>query len=157
MSFAAAVLTAFAIVSEVVGPTPGYVDRAAESQLRAQVVAEHARVCDGAVLTGQRKMTALARWRSRDMAVHHYFSHEDRRGRHVGERFRAWRIRYSAAGEDLAWNLYPAELAADGAYAQLMGSTTHRRLIRDCNYTRVAVGAYRFEDRTVFTVLFKRP
>jgi len=154
--FAAAVFTAFAIVAELTTPA-GHVDTTAERSLRAYVVAEHARVCHGDVLTGQRKMTALARYRSRDMALHHYFSHEDRRGRHVGERFHAWRIRYSAAGEDLAWNAAPTETSGQLAFGQLMDSTTHRQLIRDCRYTRVAVGAYRFEGRTVFTVLLKRP
>jgi uncharacterized protein YkwD len=152
----AVVLSGLAIFAQLVGSS-GVVDRDAETHLRNEVIAEHDRLCSTDLVPAGPRTVALARYRSRDMAQHAYFSHVDRRGGHLVDRLRAWRISYRFAGEDLAWNRYPADLSAEGAYQSLLASVSHRTLIRDCQYTRVAVGAFRLDNRTVFTVLFRRP
>jgi len=103
-------------------------------------------------------LTAVARWRSEDMAVRQYFSHDIGAvpGLLVFDILRSQGISYRRAGENLADTYVAADAAAADAEAALMRSPTHRANILGADFTHLGVGAaVASSGRVVFTQLFK--
>lgn len=115
----------------------------AERQLATMINREHHRVC-GNYLYSSWSLKLVARWRAKDMIVRNYFSHTilGTANRKAWDYYYRWHIRWYMAGEDIAWNTYPANLAAKGVFAAFMASPSHRALIQWCGYRRFGVGAY---------------
>lgn len=81
------------------------------------------------------KIVAAARAHSRDMFVRKYFSHFSPEGEDVGERMTQAGIKYSLAGENLA---YAPDLQT--AHTGLMESEGHRRNILEARFGRIGIG-----------------
>jgi uncharacterized protein YkwD len=113
------------------------VDAGAETQMLTMVNRE--RASRGLkTLTPDDKLRDLARAHARDMLARGYFAHETPEGKNPFQRMRAAKIRYTAAGENLAFAL-TLEVAHDG----LMRSPGHRKNILDPDYRRIGIGALR--------------
>lgn len=128
----------------------------AEADLRARINREHYAACRR-YMTNDTQLVAGARWRSKTMATQGWFSHVDRYGHRLGYFLNLFHVSYRYAGEDIAWNAYPPDVSAQGAFASFLTSRAHLALIRDCHFTRVGVGSYRVPGRIVWTVWFKQP
>lgn len=81
------------------------------------------------------ELTAVARAHSRDMFARGYFSHYTPEGGDLGDRLRAGRVRFLAAGENLA---YAPTLAI--AHQGLMESPGHRANILRPQFGRLGIG-----------------
>ena len=128
-----------------------------EAQLRSKINAAHYRAC-GRYLTHDLRLRTAARYKSVDMAYHGYFAHAYPDGRRTWDFYPRAGIGYSRAAEILAWNTYPDNDAAKGAFSQFMGSTSHRGVILSCTYTRFGAGAFKAANgKRYFSVEFVRP
>ncbi len=103
-------------------------------------------------------LAAVARWRSQDMSIRDYFSHEippegylvfhylDQRG-----------IRYVLAGENIGWNNASDGEATSLIQQMFMNSPEHRSIILGRQWDSVGIGAYKGADGIIkYTVLFKQ-
>ena len=127
----------------------------ASARLAYLVDREHARVC-GSHMYRSAKTNALALWRSKDMALNRYFSHDIRSGGYYWDYLSSFGNNLSiTSGENIAWN-NAGDDAATYAYQQFMGSDGHRALIRNCRMNSFGVGAYAANGRKLFTVIFTR-
>ena len=115
------------------------------------------RVANGlAPLEFDPSLATIARWRSEDMAMRGYFSH-DIGGYQVFQVLRDQGVSYRVAGENLAYNYYSPEETARRAEIALMDSPSHRANILRADYTHVGVGVAQAPDgRYLFTQLFKK-
>jgi uncharacterized protein YkwD len=101
-------------------------------------------------------LLSVARWRSRDMAIRGYFSHEiPPAGTKVFDVMSTQGYCFDLAGENIGWNNYPdATATADIEHAWLT-SAGHRANIMGRTWDVMAVGAYTLPDgRHFWTVLF---
>lgn len=143
------VLLAALVLSGVV-PTPtrawsaGSTDVAAENRLAYLVNREHIRVCGRGMLRAY-PHNNVDRWRAKDMVVRDYFSHTI-----LGTSKKAWNYfakygnrDWKGAGENIGWNNYPDNVAADAIFQMFMASPGHRGLIQACAYNTFGVGAYK--------------
>lgn len=80
-------------------------------------------------------MRQVAREKSLDMFERRYFSHYDDAGRDAGDRLKAAGVRFTYAGENLA---YAPDVAT--AHQGLMDSQKHRENILDANFQRIGIG-----------------
>lgn len=80
-------------------------------------------------LVADNTLTCIARAFAKDMADHHFFSHEDQSGRSPFDRMDAAGLNYSAAAENIAEGQQTPEevvrswISSDGHCANMMGDT----------------------------------
>ena len=99
----------------------------------------------------------IARWRSDDMAARNYFSH-DIGGFLVFQVLKDAGYSYRVAGENLAYNYFPAQDSVVQAHLALMNSPSHRANILRADFTRAAIGVAVVADgRRIYTQLFSTP
>lgn len=102
------------------------------------------------------RLTWLARWRSRDMAVRGYFSHEiPPAGSTVFDVMRSIGIDATWVGENIGWDSAAPADAASLVERAFLGSSAHLANILDARYDAFGVGTYRAANgREYFTVIF---
>ena len=111
-----------------------------------------------APLTIDPSLVAIARWRSEDMAVQGYFSHDISgvAGDYVFRVMREQSVTYRVAGENLA-RIYASPDQSALVESALMASPTHRANIMRPAYTHVGVGvAIAPDGHTLYTQLFRQ-
>jgi len=101
-------------------------------------------------------LTSIARWRSKDMIVHNYFSHTI-----YGTNYNVFHVLdqkgycYNIAGENIGWNNYPDDVATTTIQRQFMNSPDHRANILGKAWDVIGVGAYKGPTgKKMWTVLF---
>ena len=101
-------------------------------------------------------LVSIARWRSKDMIVRNYFSHNiPPSGKMVFSVLDSKGYCYSLAGENIGWNNYPDDVATATIQRQFMGSPDHRANILGKRWDAIGVGAYKGPDgKKMWTVLF---
>jgi uncharacterized protein YkwD len=102
------------------------------------------------------KLTAIARWRSKDMIQRDYFSHTIK-----GEGYNVFHVLdqkgycYHLAGENIGWNNYPDDVATSTVQRQFMDSPGHRANILGKAWDVIGIGAYKGADgKKMWTVIF---
>jgi uncharacterized protein YkwD len=102
------------------------------------------------------KLTAIARWRSKDMIVRDYFSHTIK-----GTSYNVFHTLdqkgycYRIAGENIGWNNYPDDVATTTIQRQFMNSPDHRSNILGRAWDVIGVGAYKGPTgKKMWTVIF---
>jgi uncharacterized protein YkwD len=102
------------------------------------------------------KLTAIARWRSKDMIVRNYFSHTI-----LGTSYNVFHVLdqkgycYRIAGENIGWNNYPDDVATNTVQRQFMNSSGHRANILGKAWDVVGIGAYKGPTgKKMWTVIF---
>ena len=105
------------------------------------------------------KLTRVARWRSQDMGVRGYFSHQippsSVRVMDVLQD-RGYCTRY--VGEAIGWNNESSAVATTRIVRMWMNSPPHRAILLGRQYARIGVGAYHTSDaRTIWTLVVVRP
>jgi len=83
-------------------------------------------------------LTTMARRYARTMLEQQFIGHTDPSGHTMADRFRAARVRFRTAGENLAF-----APDAGGAERLLEKSPPHRRNLLDRSFSRVGIGAVR--------------
>jgi uncharacterized protein YkwD len=112
-----------------------------------------------APLTIDPALVAVARWRSDDMAVQDYFSHDigGVAGDTVFRVLREQSVTYRTAGENLARTYATPDQSPTLIEAALMDSPTHHANIMYPAYTHLGVGvAIAPDGRTLYTQLFRQ-
>jgi len=100
-------------------------------------------------------LTALARWRSRDMVERVYFSHDIPGIGNVFRRLDADGYCYQLAGENIGWDDDADEVAPAAIQAMFLASPDHRSNILEARWDAIGVGAFKAADgRKMWTVLF---
>jgi uncharacterized protein YkwD len=101
-------------------------------------------------------LTSIARWRSKDMIVRNYFSHNiPPSGKMVFSVLDSKGYCYYLAGENIGWNNYPDDVATATIQRQFMASSDHRANILGKRWDSIGVGAYKGPDgKKMWTVLF---
>jgi len=101
-------------------------------------------------------LTSIARWRSKDMIVRDYFSHNiPPAGYTVFHVLDQKHYCYNIAGENIGWNNYPDDVATTTVQRQFMNSPGHRANILGKSWDVIGVGAYKGADgKKMWTVLF---
>jgi uncharacterized protein YkwD len=100
-------------------------------------------------------LTAVARWRSKDMINRDYFSHDIPGYGSVFKKLDSKGYCYKLAGENIGWNTYPDETATAAIHKMFMDSAGHRRNILNKTWDVMGVGAYQGPDgKKMWTVLF---
>ncbi len=156
VAFALSALGLFAAPGRVLGWDANSFSSAAESQLVA--LTNQARTSRGLpALKVDWALTSIARWRSKDMIVRDYFSHDipsPPGGRVFNEMDRRGYC-YSLAGENIGWNNYPDDVATQQIQQMFMASSGHRANILGSRWDHIGVGAYKGSTgKKVWTVLF---
>jgi len=102
------------------------------------------------------KLTAIARWRSKDMIVKNYFSHNiPPSGKMVFSVLDSKGYCYSLAGENIGWNNYPDDVATSTVQRQFMDSSGHRANILGKAWDVIGIGAYKGPTgKKMWTVIF---
>ncbi len=101
-------------------------------------------------LTCDPTMTAVARAHSTDMCMRDYFSHTGLDGRSPFDRMRDGGVRYSTAGENIAWG----QRSASEVHTAWMNSSGHRRNILNGAFGRIGVGLDPCGGRNYWTQIF---
>jgi uncharacterized protein YkwD len=156
VAFALSALGLFASPERVLGWDANSFSSAAESQLVA--LTNQARTSRGLpALKVDSALTSIARWRSKDMIVRDYFSHDipsPPGGRVFNEMDRRGYC-YSLAGENIGWNTYPDDVATQQIQQMFMASAGHRANILGSRWDHIGVGAYKGSSgKKIWTVLF---
>jgi len=100
-------------------------------------------------------LTSLARWRSKDMIVRGYFSHQIPGGGTVFDAMQAKGYCFRLAGENIGWNNYPDDVATRAVHEQFMASSGHRKNILGSAWDVIGVGAYKGPTgKKMYTVIF---
>jgi uncharacterized protein YkwD len=105
------------------------------------------------------QLAEIARWRSRDMADRHYFSHSiPPLGGKVFEVIQARHYCFVLAGENIGWNTYPDAVATAEIQLAFLQSPGHRANVLSSRWQVLGVGAFKGSDgRKLWTVLFAEP
>ncbi|MGC2191728.1 MAG: CAP domain-containing protein, partial [Candidatus Dormiibacterota bacterium] len=98
-----------------------------------------------AALAENGTLDSIAVSRSDDMITNDYFSHVQLNGQYVWPTMTADGIRFTAAGENIAWNSDCGCDPAADANAQFMGSSPHRENILGA-YNELGVGSWYTPD-----------
>jgi uncharacterized protein YkwD len=102
-----------------------------------------------------RTLTAVARWRSKDMIERDYFSHDIPGYGSVFRKLDSKGYCYRLAGENIGWNTYPDEDATAAIHRMFMDSSGHRKNILGRRWEAIGVGAYKGANgKKMWTVLF---
>ena len=100
-------------------------------------------------------LTAVARWRSKDMIQRDYFSHDIPGYGSVFKKLDSKGYCYKLAGENIGWNTYPDDEATAAIHKMFMDSSSHRRNILNRAWDVIGVGAYQGPGgKKMWTVLF---
>jgi uncharacterized protein YkwD len=105
----------------------------------------------------------VARWRSKDMYVRDYFSHDipSPPGGKVFNELHRRGVCYTIAGENIGWNNYPDDVATQTMFNGWMDSSGHRALILSKDFTRIGIGAYKGTGsdypKHLWTAVFTHP
>ena len=100
-------------------------------------------------------LTAVARWRSKDMIERDYFSHTIPGYGKVWDKLHAVGYCYKGAGENIGWNNYPDDIATAAIHQMFMDSAGHRANILGSAWDHIGVGAYKGPTgKKMWTVLF---
>ena len=100
-------------------------------------------------------LTAVARWRSKDMIRRDYFSHQIPGYGNVFKKLDSKGYCYRLAGENIGWNTYPDGEATAAIHRMFMDSSGHRKNILGRSWDVIGVGAYKGSDgKKMWTVLF---
>lgn len=114
-----------------------------ENTLRALVAFEHLRVCNDAIRESP-QLNWVARWKAMDMGFRDRLSHTFVDGTHVWDYYEWAGIdRSGGAGEIIAVNNFPNHDSPRTAFIGWMDSATHRDAIRNCDFDRMGVGAFK--------------
>lgn len=102
------------------------------------------------------ELTAIARWRSKDMSARGYFSHAiPPAGRRVFETIEEEEYCFTLAGENIGWNTHSDAVATERIHEAFLDSPGHRANIVAEPWNAIGVGAYKGPDGTkLWTVLF---
>jgi uncharacterized protein YkwD len=161
--FAVMTMLAFALTSVGLLATPrttlAWDVNAFSSTSEAQLVrlTNQARAAAGLrALKVDSKLTAIARWRSKDMIVRNYFSHTI-----LGTSYNVFHVLdtkgycYRIAGENIGWNNYPDDVATTTVQRQFMNSAGHRANILGKAWDVIGIGAYKGPTgKKMWTVIF---
>jgi uncharacterized protein YkwD len=156
MAIALSAVATFAAPGRVLGWDANSFSSAAESQLVA--LTNQARTSRGLpALKVDSALTSIARWRSKDMIVRDYFSHDipsPPGGRVFNEMDRRGYC-YVLAGENIGWNNYPDDVATQQIQQMFMASSGHKANILGTRWDHIGVGAYKGPTgKKIWTVLF---
>jgi len=102
------------------------------------------------------ELTAIARWRSKDMSLRGYFSHSiPPVGGRVFDVISDEDYCYTLAGENIGWNTHSDGVATARIHEAFLESPGHRVNVLSERWNVVGVGAYKGTDgRNLWTVLF---
>jgi uncharacterized protein YkwD len=160
--FALTIAIAFAVSSVVTLSTPQPVDAwssgsFSSSSERALVsMTNRSRAAAGLrSLRIDSTLTAVARWRSKDMIERDYFSHQIPGYGSVFKKLDSKGYCYKVAGENIGWNTYPDDEATAAIHRMFMDSSSHRSNILGRAWDVIGVGAYKGSGgKKMWTVLF---
>jgi uncharacterized protein YkwD len=110
-----------------------------ESGLLAAINAERA-AAGLAALQPDPTLVNIARSRSDDMIQRGYFGHYTPDGTTVFDILAQYGVPYAHAGENLAYDTYPADETVAVTIRELMASSPHRANILNVHYTMIGVG-----------------
>jgi uncharacterized protein YkwD len=100
-------------------------------------------------------LTAIARWRSKDMIRRDYFSHRIPGYGSVFDKLSAKGYCYRLAGENIGWNNAPDDRATARIHEMFMDSSGHRRNVLGRRWDRIGIGAYKSASgKHMWTVIF---
>lgn len=101
-------------------------------------------------------LTAIARWRSKDMAARDYFSHSiPPTGQMAFGVLEDEGYCFTLAGENIGWNTYGDDVATDQIHDAFLASPGHRANVMSDRWDKIGVGAYKGPDgKKLWTVLF---
>ncbi len=101
-------------------------------------------------------LASLARWRSKDMIVRDYFSHNiPPDGYNIFHYLDVKGYCYIVAGENIGWNNYPDDVATTTIQRQFMDSSGHRANILGKAWDVIGIGAYKGPTgKKMWTVIF---
>jgi len=133
---------------------PGDPDVASEVLLTR--LTNDSRADDGlAALHVDGDLVSLARWRSEDMAVRDYFSHDIPGGTKVFDELSERGYCYVVAGENIGWLSGRDDGAEQRIHEMFLDSPRHRALILGEAWDAIGIGSYKRADgRHYWTVLF---
>jgi uncharacterized protein YkwD len=100
-------------------------------------------------------LTAVARWRSKDMINRDYFSHDIPGVGSVFDELSRRGYCFNLAGENIGWNNYPDAAATEGIHQMFLDSPSHRSNIMGTPWDVIGIGAYKGPTgKKMWTVLF---
>ena len=154
LAFAASSVFGLATPSATLAWDAGSASAASEKQLI--VLTNRSRAAAGLkALKTDATLTAVARWRSKDMIVRDYFSHDIPGFGKVFKKLDQKGYCYKVAGENIGWNDYPDDVATAQIHTMFMGSAGHRANILGKSWDVIGVGSYKGSDgKKMWTVLF---
>ena len=136
------------------GWTAGTFNAEAEGTLIADTDESRRAAGDGSLAVDP-ALTAVARWRSRDMVERSYFSHDIPDVGSVFRRLDAGGYCYELAGENIGWDTDADAAAAGTIHEMFLESPGHRRNILEARWDAIGVGGFKAADgRKMWTVLF---
>lgn len=103
-----------------------------------------------APLVPEQQLMAIARMRSKDMATQNYFAHVSPKGGDVFAAMRHYRVRFAAAGENLARNDYREQESPKVAVQGWLKSPSHRENLLHPVFARVGVGMAKGKDGKLY-------
>jgi len=154
LAFGATSVFGLATPSATLAWDAGAASAASEKQLIA--LTNQSRAAAGLkALKTDSTLTAVARWRSKDMIVRDYFSHDIPGFGKVFKKLDQKGYCYKVAGENIGWNDYPDDVATAQIHKMFMGSSGHRANILGKSWDVIGVGSYKGSDgKKMWTVLF---
>jgi uncharacterized protein YkwD len=122
-----------------------------EAQVFTLLNAERKRQGKGQLRIDPRAV-AVARAHSKDMCKRGYFEHRSPEGAAPWDRLRAGKVRFSAAGENIAVGY----TTAAGVHRGWMNSPGHRNNRMNGSYTRTGLGMYNCNGKPYWTEVFMK-
>ena len=153
-AFLATTVGVFALPAPIAAWDGGSFGATAEAQLLQ--LTNQARASAGLrALKLDSTLTSVARWRSKDMIVRNYFSHDIPGGSSVFDVLQDKGYCFNLAGENIGYNAYPDDVAAQAVHLKFMDSAGHRANIMGKAWDVIGIGAYKGgTEKKMFTVLF---
>ena len=100
-------------------------------------------------------LTAVARWRSRDMVDRAYFSHDIPDVGNVFRQLDTDGYCYELAGENIGWDTDADDVAPAAIHQMFLDSPEHRNNVLEARWDAIGVGSFKAADgRKMWTVLF---
>ena len=154
VAFAASAIWSIALPATTYGWSDNSFSSASEQQLLT--LTNRSRASAGRrTLRWDSALASIARWRSKDMIVRDYFSHDIPGGGKVFDEMSDRGYCYKVAGENIGWNNWPDDAATAQIHTMFMNSAGHRSNILAKDWDRIGIGAYKGADgKKMWTVLF---
>ncbi len=154
VAFAASAIWSVALPATTFGWSDNSFSSASEQQLLT--LTNRSRASAGRrTLRWDSALASIARWRSKDMIVRDYFSHDIPGGGKVFDEMSDRGYCYKVAGENIGWNNWPDDAATAQIHKMFMNSAGHRSNILARDWDRIGIGAYKGADgKKMWTVLF---